>query len=537
MTPYPYQDDAIKALWAYWKEDPKGAPIIVAPTGSGKSFIIATIIQRISTKHPRFRFLIATHTKEIVAQNSKELQALMPQEPIGIYSAGLGEKRIRRVTFANVQSIYKKAKELECDMLIVDECHLVSREQNSMYQKLIDGLRNKNYRLKVVGLSATPMRMDQGSLIAEGSTFTGIAYDISIRKLINEGYLCPLTSCAKSTVDLSHVSTSGYDYNQKEMELAFDREALVEAHCADIARCASGRKHWLIFCAGIQHAKDVAEKFKSIGIAADYVTGEMCDWERDVKIQGFKDGKIKALCNVGVLTTGFNFRAADCVVLLRATKSASLYIQCVGRGTRTAEGKTNCLVLDYGGNIERHGPIDLIQIKSRKDKKSEVSVAPHKGCPVCGCVVPIKVSNCPSCDYVFPDNTKELEIKPTSAPVLSDIETHEVIGTTIKRHKKMGKPDSFKIEYQCKDVFVPFADYLCFDHGGFATSAAQRKWLQRGGRPFSPKTVAEAFARQNEISPVCQISVIKRGKYHEILSVKFTTPEAQQLQWEAQNPF
>jgi hypothetical protein len=101
----------------------------------------------------------------------------------------------------------------------------------------------------------------------------------------------------------------------------------------------------------------------------------------------------------------------------------------------------------------------------------------------------------------------------------------------------MGKPASFKIEYQCKGVFVPFADYLCFDHGGFATAAAQRKWLARGGTPYSPKTVADAFLRQNEILPAQEISVIKRGKYFEILSVKFTTAEKQQEQWEAQNPF
>lgn len=537
MKPYPYQEEAIAALWNYWKDNPRGAPIIVAPTGSGKSYIIATIINRISAKHPKFRFIVATHTKEIVSQNSKELQALLPEEPIGVYSAGLGEKRIRRITFANIQSLYKKAKELECDMLIIDECHMLSRNENSMYQKLISGLQDKNQRLKILGLSATPMRMDQGSLIAEGSTFTDIAYDISIRKLIEQGYLCPIISKVKETVDLSNVSTSGYDYNQKELELAFNRKALIDMHCADIIAQAKDRKHWLIFCAGIQHAKEVAEKFNAMGIPAEFLSSEMFDWERDLKIKRFKDGQIKALCNVGILTTGFNFRSIDAVALLRATKSASLYIQCVGRGTRTFEGKKDCLILDYGGNIERHGPIDLVQIKTGKKRKAEVGVAPHKTCPICGCVVFIKASACPSCDYIYPDNTKELEIKPTSAPVLSQVETFEVLETVVKRHKKMGKPDSFKIEYQCKGVFMPFTDYLCFDHGGFATSVAQRKWLERGGAAFAPKSVKEAFDRQKEIKPASKISVIKKEKFHEILHVEFTTLEQQQSQWEAENPF
>lgn len=537
MKPYPYQEEAIAALWNYWKENPRGAPIIVAPTGSGKSYIIATIINRISAKHPKFRFIVATHTKEIVSQNSKELQALLPEEPIGIYSAGLGEKRIRRITFANIQSLYKKAKEIECDMLIIDECHMLSRHSDSMYQKLISGLRDKNYRVRILGLSATPMRMDQGSLIAEGSTFTDIAYDISIRKLIDDGYLSPIVSIAKEAVDLSNVSTSGHDYNLKELELAFNRAALIDLHCKDIIKQASGRKHWLVFCAGIAHAKEVANKFTELGVTSDYISSEMCDWERDIKIKRFKDGEIKALCNVGILTTGFNFRPIDVVAILRATKSTSLYIQCVGRGTRTAEGKTNCLILDYGGNIERHGPIDLVRIRPGRAEKTSVGVAPHKKCPICGCVVYIKATACPSCDYIFPDNTKELELKASTTPVLSKVETYDVANTVIKRHKKTGKPDSLKIEYQCKGTLMYFADYLCIDHGGFATTVAQKKWILRGGLLPCPKSVNEALERQAEIKPASKVSVIRKEKFHEILSVEHTTAEEQQKQWEAANPF
>lgn len=518
MDLYPYQRDAINALWRYWKENPKGSPLIVCPTGGGKSLILSSIISQISAKLPRFRFLLATHTKEIVSQNAKELQGLMSGELIGIYSAGLGSKNMRRVTFANVQSIYKKARELTVDMLIVDEAHLISQNEKSMYQTLISLLQKNNHRVMVMGLTATPMRMDQGSLISDGSTFTDIAYNIGIRELIDGGYLCPLVSMAKNAVDLSGVHTSGYDYNQGEMQEAFDRKSLVEEHCKDIIKCAGERRHWLIFCTGIKHAQDVSAKLMEIGIAADYVSGDMLNIERDQKIARFKDGTIRALCNVGVLTTGFNFRPVDCVVLLRATKSASLYIQCVGRGTRTADGKTNCLVLDYGGNIERHGPIDMVYVKPGKSKKAEVGVAPFKRCPMCGCCVATKVTACPNCDYLFPEPTKELEMKPSAAPILSAVEEIEVTARNIMRHQKDGKPDSLKIVYY--SGMRTFMDFLCFEHGGFASTQAAKKWWSRGGVVPAPKTIAEALHRSEELPPVRSLKVIKRGKYHEILSVE-----------------
>lgn len=541
MELYPYQRECLAALWDYWKANSSGRPILVCPTGSGKSFIVASIIEKISKRYPRYRFLIATHTKEIVSQNATELQGVMPAEPIGIYSAGLNQKVVRRITFGNIQSLYKRARDLQFDMLIVDECHLIARNEDTMYQKTIDALTKNNPRMLILGLTATPMRLDQGSLIAEGSTFTDIAYNIGIRELIDGKYLSPLVSMAKKAVDLTGVKTSGYDYNQTDLQGAFDKEALIDMHCKDIIKCAGERKHWLIFCSGIQHAEDVCNKFRELGIAADFVHGEMMNMERDHKIAKFKDGSTRALCNVGVLTTGFNFRAVDCVVLLRATKSASLYIQCVGRGTRIADSKLDCLVLDYGGNIERHGPIDMVYVKPGKDKKAEVGVSPFKRCPECGCCVPPRTAMCPSCEYVFPDNTQNLEIKPTTSPILSAIEEVEIDYREVKRHLKEGKPDSFKIVYHAG--MRMFMDFLCFDHGGFAATQAAKKWYNRGGQLPAPRTVEEALLRKDELSEVRTLRVIRREKFHEILSAVLESKESQQNRqrkeqetWEAENP-
>lgn len=497
----------------------------MCPTGAGKSIVIAEIIRRISEKYPSFRFVIATHTKEIVSQNASELQRLMPHESIGIYSASLGSKQLRRVTFANVQSIYKK--DVTADILIIDEAHLLSRNDSSMYQKLISSLQQNNPYLKIFGTTATPMRVDQGSLTSEGSTFTDIAYDISIRRLIDDGYLSPLISFGKDAVDLSQVKISGYDYNQSDLQLAFNQDALIDEHCQNILEATKNRKSILVFCAGILHAESVAKRFCELGINADFVTGEMLPFERDNKIARFKSGETKILCNVAILTTGFNHKAIDCVVLLRATKSASLYIQMVGRGTRISDGKENCLVLDYGGNIDRFGPIDCVSIKSKKGQKAEIGIAPTKKCPACSCVVLIRVRNCPSCEYEFPDNSKELELKAAVAPILSQVEEAQIKYTEFKRHQKAGKPDSLMIKYVGAKIFF---DFLCFEHGGFASAQAAKKWVQRGGQKPIPSTIEQALERSYELFSIDGLKAIKRGKYYEILEVS-RAPEREIDEW------
>lgn len=513
-----YQREAIEGLWECWKASPRSIPLIVLPTGAGKSLVIASIIQRISKKYPRARFIIATHTAKIVIQNAQELQSLLKVlEPIGIYSASLKAKTIKRVTFGNVQSMYKKGREFDASFLIIDECHLTSEKDSSMYQQLITGLRIRNPDIKILGLTATPMRMDQGSLVSESSTFNEIAYEVPIWRLIEEGYLAPLISVAKKEVDLSSVHMSGHDYNQHELELAFNQDYLIETQCKEIIESAKDRKHLLIFCTGIEHAKKVSEKLTALGLPTDYVTGEMPYYERTLKLDKFSQGNIRGLCNVDVLTTGYNFKPIDSVVLLRATRSVALYVQCVGRGTRTAPGKNNCLVLDFGGNIDRHGPIDLIQIKAQKSPKAEVGVAPSKKCPMCGCVVAIKTRICPACESEFPISTDSLTHKPSTAQILNEPEELQVIAWKVSRHKKSGKPDSLKITYSTDRG--EYHDFLCFDHLGFASQMAQKKWYARMASGTVPTTVDEALSEVKNLSPVVSIRVIKKDKFHEILKV------------------
>lgn len=522
-----YQKDSINALWGCWNKNSTASPLIVAPTGAGKSLIIASIIKQVSANRPQFRFLVVTHTKEIVRQNAEELWGLI-EEPVGVYSAGLNSKQIKRVTFANVQSIYKKCELLSVDMLIIDEAHLVPKKEDTMYQRMIASLKAFNPTMRILGVTATPFRLDQGNLVSTGSVFSEVAYDIGIKRLIEEGYLAPIVSIMEKSVDLTEVKLSGYDYNQTDLQRAFGHKELIANQCCDIVHHGGNRKSWLIFCTGVDHAKEVSEELNRHGITSTDLNGDHTDWDREEKIKGFKDGKYRAICNVGVLTTGFNYPGVDMVVLLRATKSAALYIQAVGRGTRMCDGKRNCLLLDFGGNIDRHGPIDLITV--RRDRggsdRAAVTSEPFKRCPVCACACGIGTLHCPNCEYAFPDRTIELERKASTSKPLSEPipppepETYVVREVTVGRHQKGDSPDSFRVDYHVGFGNFKVSEWLCFEHGGFATVQGARKWAARGGQSPYPQTVSEALSRwELEVEPVGSITAVKKGKFFEVLAI------------------
>lgn len=514
MQLYQYQKDAISALYRTMREEPHGRLLIVAPTGAGKSVIIAQIISDVITKKPEYKVLIVTHRKELVEQNARELQAFLPKEPIGIYSAGLGIKRFRRITFANIQSVFKKDFPT-VELVLIDEAHLLPKDTDTMYQKFISAAESKNSNVKIVGLTATPFRLDSGSLIDSG-LFTNIAYDIELVRLIDEGFLSPVVSrVSKQSVDMSGVRKSGYDYNQTESEKIFDPET--ERHCEEIIKLGNDRKHWLIFASGIKHAEHISDCLNSKGVLTTFVHGELLNMERDRRINAFKAGEFKAIVNCEILTTGFNFRPIDLLVLLRATQSTALFVQMCGRGTRTAEGKKDCLVLDFGGNIDRHGPLDLIKIKSKRKGKPEILKLPAKKCPECGTVVAIRCLKCPTCEYEFPASSTKLEVKPSDADIISRPRDVEIDDAVCKVHRKVGKPDSFRIDY--KFGIDSVSDFLCFEHGGFAAEMAKKKWMQRLGKFPFPQTVQEAYQRQHELAPVQSITIRKDGKYNRIVKM------------------
>lgn len=522
----PYQKEALNALYQYFLEN-NGNPILSLPTGTGKSVIIAEWIRFCLQSFPQTRMMMLTHVKELIEQNFDKLIKVFPNCPAGIYSAGIGRKDENcPVTFAGIQSVAKKAYLFgHIDMVLVDECHLVSPKQGTQYKSFIADLKKVNPKLKVIGLSATPYRQGLG-LLTESDVFTDIAYDCTSSEkfieLIEDGYLAPLIPKKTNLeLDTSGVKIHAGEFVLEELQQAcndqsINREALEETLCL-----ASERKHWLVFTTGIMHAEAICEELQAMGISACCVHSKMEKQTRDDNLLGFKVGKYRALVNSNILTTGFDFPALDCIVMLRPTRSAGLWVQMLGRGTRPSPGKENCLVLDFAGNTKKLGPINDPVIPAKRRSRGGGS-APIKVCENCFTYCHAAVSQCPVCGYEFPvqrvpvlqeASTLELIAKPKEEIVTKWLEVTKVV---YNRHEKLGRPDSVRVEYYCG--LNRYIAYVCFEHGGYATKKARDWWKTVTGNTSFPEKTSEVLSRIDECRVPKRINIWMKQKYPEILS-------------------
>ena len=450
----PHQSEAMAALYAYWNQPGSGHGLIVVPTGGGKSLLASAIIKDISEKWPGTRILVLSHVKELLAQNYEELLAYWPAAPVGIFSAGIGRKELQApILIAGIQSIAAHAHKMSPppEIVLVDECHLIPRNESTRYLSTIKLLTQMYPHLKVVGLSATPYRLDSGWLHhGDGAIFDRIVYDVPVQSLIDQGYLCHVTTKAPPVkIEANGVRHSGREYVAGELEQHVLDSGTTPAAVADMIERAKDRKKWLVFACGIKHAMEIKSLLEDAGIATGIITGDTPKAERDRLIEDFKGGTlspIRALCNVNVLTTGFNVPAVDFIALMRPTESVGLYVQMVGRGMRVAPGKDDCLVADYAGLTIRHGPIDAVD-PSRTPFDGD-GVAPAKECPECQTIIHAAIRVCPVCGHEFPKNEIQIKTTPTEAPILKaqiEPELLEISYTEYSVHKKEGKKDSVRI--------------------------------------------------------------------------------------------
>jgi DNA repair protein RadD len=528
-----YQAEAIHSVHD-WFRAKRGNPLVVAPTGAGKSVILAGFVKGAVTEYPATRVLCLTHVKELISQNFAALLRSWPAAPAEIYSAGLGRKRIGQITFAGVQSFVKlieRGSTGQWDLLIVDEAHLIPASGATTYRRVINALRAANPKLKVIGLTATPYRLDSGRLdTGDDALFDGICYDIQIRMLVERGYLSPLISKRPDAVfNLEGLHKRGGDFIEAEMATRFNVDDVTNAALDEALGLAADRRAWLAFCCNVEHAEAVAQGLRDRGVTAATVTGKTPAGERAMLLSKYKAGEIKALTSVGVLTTGFDAPITDMILMMRPTQSIGLYVQIAGRGMRVAPGKTDCLVLDFAGNVERHGPVDAIQMPGEKKKNEEPGEAPVKACPECGTYCLIAARECLDCGFIFPEPEIGIEgtagtesIMLLNAPK-PDWEIVRDVGYAI--HRKAGSPDSLRVDHLVGKKTV--SEWACFDHTGFAKTQAIRWWRSRVEDPAAtvPETTAEAHSRIGEIKPVTGAILSRDGKYHRIENVRFDQPE------------
>jgi len=523
----PYQNEAIEAVHNYICTKP-GNPCVSTPTGSGKSVMMAALIKKWHDEYPSVRGCILAHRKELVQQNYEKLTATGIDLPVGIYSAGLGRRDSdANIVFASIDSVFKKSGDFTpFDFIFVDEAHRIPFSGEGKYRTFLSGCQRFNPKLKVVGWTATPWRMAGGALCHPDHILTEICYEAKITDLIRDGYLCQLRSkVGVSKADLSNVrKLSGGDYVTKSLAEATNLDAVVQSAVAEAVCIAKqhNRGAAVFYCVDIEHCKKVSAELAKYGINAPCLTGKTPPAARDQIIRDFRVGNINAICNVNVLTEGFDAPRIDCIVLLRPTLSAGLFSQMVGRGLRLDQNKSYCLVLDFAGCIDEHGPVDLLggspTVMATCANCRESFSRSIKVCPSCGWIIPPKEMD----RMEIAEREKRMHgTKASQKEILSNKpETLKVDAVYVSRHKKDGSPDSVCVQF--RSGVRMFRHWLCLDHSGDPGIMA-KKWYCR----FFPTEIhkkitvdsvlGDLFISEKLLESIHTVTVLKRGKYYEIV--------------------
>ena len=533
-----YQQEAKDALIHY---NYRTNPILALPTATGKSVIIAAFIKEIMELYPMTRVMMLTHVKELIAQNAHKLSTMWTSAPVGVFSAGLGEKNNHMpITFGGVQSVIKFIEKCNAEnvphfgfinLLIVDEAHLISEKDETTYRKVIDYLAQINPNIKVIGLTATPYRMKGGTL-TECGIFGEIIYDLCqpemFTRLIKEGYLSRLINRKTSfEVNLDNVRVTGGDYNLKDLAKVTDREELTFDAVQETVRCgvSQNRKAWIVFGTSIEHCEHLVKMFEQFGIIAESVHSKKPTKDNDAIIEAFKRGEIRCLVNNDKLTTGFDYPEIDLICVLRATKSTSLWVQMIGRGLRVASSKKDCLVLDYGGNTRRLGAInDPVLPTAAKKGKGGTGEAPVKICPKCKCYNHVAARVCEICGEEFKFDSG-LTKQASDLALIKEVEEVDFDTTTLRvdhvyyeEYRAKSGNLTLKVTYSCEGKM--FNEYLGFETHGMLRSRANVWWSQRSKEPM-PNTVKEALAQVHDLKKPVAVNVRLSEKYPEITSVIF----------------
>ena len=528
-----YQQEAVNGFWRFIKKTP-GNPVLILPTAAGKSVISAKIIQ--DTLSIGYRVLVLCRQKELLVQNQNALSSIDPSIKSGVFCAGLGKKQTEEdVVFASIQSVAERAFDLgRRELIIVDECHQIPRNDNTQYGLFLRDMKTATPNVRVLGLTATPFRMDCGSIVGDGQPFDGIAYDVPVKKMLDDGYVTPLRSVSVKTVDTSNVSKSGWDFNLSQLGSCF--EEVAEANAKEIVAVAdsAGRQSCLVFTSSVKHAELVTEQIRSLtGQSVGLITGDTFSMERSKTIDDFKGGRLRWLVNCSVLTTGFDAPRTDLLAVCRATLSPALFAQIAGRGLRLFEGKEDCLFLDFGGNVNRHGAIDdpFFGIKEIKRQANGEPVV--KECPNCKNSVPAGVRFC-ECGFQFPP--PEIKVNMSADGIAQIMKAgqaakwYDVSDISYHLHtpKDEGKTPSLRVEYTCTPELAEgeelgnlqtrrFSEWICLMHEGFAGNKALQWWRKRSYNDV-PETLFEAVALADKGS-LCvptRIRVKPDGKYSRI---------------------
>jgi DNA repair protein RadD len=416
MLPRPYQSDLVRraanALQLH------GNTLAVAPTGSGKTIMMSMLLSELPGRQ-----MILQHREELVIQNRNKYHLINPKRTSSIY--GLSTKDTSGDTIFGMAQTLGRNGGMECipplDVLIIDEAH---HARADTYLRIVDAAKSRNPECLIAGFTATASRGDKLGL---RPTFTNVCDLVTMRKLVDLGFLVPPRTFIATLPGLAEEiqkvrKTSGGEYDLDQVETLMNTTPINDAVIREWKKIAGDRKT-IVFASTIRHAQAVYALFRDSGVNADCVFGDTPNREEILK--RFEFGDLHVLCNVAVLTEGYDCPPASCIILLRPCSFKSTMLQMIGRGLRIVDPeehpgvvKRDCIVLDFGESIRAHG--DLEQGVRLDD--AETVEGEQKECPGCYTLIPAQARECPVCGYEYPASMGKKKGKEYSDVVIMEVD-------------------------------------------------------------------------------------------------------------------
>lgn len=397
-----YQTRAIVDLRGAYERGNR-AVLLVSPTGSGKTVIMGEIIRSSLAQGNSVLFL--AHRRELINQVSKRLDSVGVDH--GVIQSGhprlLPWERVQVASIPTLASRLTRGEAMpHADLVVIDEAH---HARAATYGKIL----NAYPEASILGATATPWRTDGRGL---GEIFEDLVVAARPRELIERGYLVPYTGFAYDAPDTSKLKKRGNDYEQEGLELVMSERAIVGNIVQQYVEHAAGKRA-VVFATSIKHSLDLVDRFSVAGVAAEHIDGETPIEQREAVLERIGSGATQVLCNVGIVTEGWDCPELEVCILARPTLSAGLYLQMVGRVMRPAPGKAVARIHDHAGCVSGHGAPDM-EREYQLDPdvrafKSADKLPPLRTCKACFAIFAVAVGPaCPACGHINPPAEREL---------------------------------------------------------------------------------------------------------------------------------
>ncbi len=432
----PYQIDLVNRARDNFVRGLK-SQIICLSTGGGKTLLTASMIKSSLAKGKSALFIV--HRRELVDQSSAAFSSL--EIPHGIIAAGELENYNHKVQIASIQTLTRRLNRLryEPDLIIFDECH------HTAANNWAELFKHFSASFKI-GLTATPCRLDGKGLAA---FYQDIVQGPSMSELIQQGFLSDYKLFAPSHIDVSGVKLQMGDYIKSELAKIVDTPKITGDVIREYKTRANGKRA-AVFCINVEHSKHVTEQFNLAGIPAEHVDGASDREYRQSAIDRFRRGETLVLSNVEIFSEGFDLPSIECAILLRPTKSVSLYLQQVGRALRPAPGKDFAIIIDHVRNCQMHGfPDDDREWEldgvNKKIKKNELAV---KICPTCFAALRLTAKACGECGNTIPSKRETIDLQSLGSDdqlIELDKKNRNKRGVDIDRQRAKSKDELLKL--------------------------------------------------------------------------------------------